>query len=227
MNKFLSIISKPIVVTFIVLLADQWLKIWVKTNMVFSKEAGIPIIGDWFFLHFIENPGMAFGWQIPFLSPETSKIILSLFRIVAITGIGYYLFKVLPKNAHKGLKVSVALIFAGAIGNILDSMFYGVIFTDSFNQIARFMPEEGGYAPFLYGWVVDMFWFPLMEGNFPDWLPIWGGEHFMFFRPVFNVADMSISVGIGLVFLFNKQFFKKEEEVDKKEELIEDQQQQV
>ena len=207
MNKFLSIISKPIVVTFIVLLADQWLKIWVKTNMVFSKEAGIPIIGDWFFLHFIENPGMAFGWQIPFLSPETAKIILSLFRIVAITGIGYYLFKVLPKNAHKGLKVSVALIFAGAIGNILDSAFYGVIFNESYSQIASFMPDEGGYAPFLQGKVVDMLYF---RAYWPGWVPsIGGGE---VFPPVFNIADMSISFGIGIVFLFNKKFFPKEKE---------------
>ena len=222
MKKFLSIISNPITVTLLVLTADQWLKIWVKTHMMLGND--FPVFGNWFYIHFIENKGMAFGMEF---GGDWGKLALSLFRIVAVFGIGYYLFKVLPKDAHKGLKISVSLIFAGAIGNILDSMFYGVIFTDSFNQIARFMPEEGGYAPFLYGWVVDMFWFPLMEGNFPDWLPIWGGEHFMFFRPVFNVADMSISVGIGLVFLFNKQFFKKEEEVDKKEELIEDQQQQV
>jgi len=221
-KKFLSIISNPITVTLLVLTADQWLKIWVKTHMMLGND--FPVFGNWFYIHFIENKGMAFGMEF---GGDWGKLALSLFRIVAVFGIGYYLFKVLPKDAHKGLKISVSLIFAGAIGNILDSMFYGVIFTDSFNQIARFMPEEGGYAPFLYGWVVDMFWFPLMEGNFPDWLPIWGGEHFMFFRPVFNVADMSISVGIGLVFLFNKQFFKKEEEVDKKEELIEDQQQQV
>ncbi|MBL4669952.1 MAG: lipoprotein signal peptidase [Flavobacteriales bacterium] len=214
--------SNPITVTLLVLTADQWLKIWVKTHMMLGND--FPVFGNWFYIHFIENKGMAFGMEF---GGDWGKLALSLFRIVAVFGIGYYLFKVLPKDAHKGLKISVSLIFAGAIGNILDSMFYGVIFTDSFNQIARFMPEEGGYAPFLYGWVVDMFWFPLMEGNFPDWLPIWGGEHFMFFRPVFNVADMSISVGIGLVFLFNKQFFKKEEEVDKKEELIEDQQQQV
>ncbi|MDG1477557.1 MAG: lipoprotein signal peptidase [Vicingaceae bacterium] len=205
MKKFISIIANPVVVTLLVLTADQWLKIWVKTNMYLSQE--FPVLGNWFYIHFTENKGMAFGMEF---GGEWGKLALSLFRICAVFGIGYYLFKVLPKNAHKGLKISVALIFAGAIGNILDSVFYGVIFNESFNQIASFMPEEGGYAPFLYGWVVDMFWFPLMEGNFPDWMPIWGGEHFMFFRPVFNIADAAISVGIGLVFIFNKQFFPKD-----------------
>jgi len=205
MKKLISIIANPITVTLFVLTADQWLKIWVKTNMYLSQE--FPVFGDWFYIHFTENKGMAFGMEF---GGEWGKLALSLFRIVAVCGIGYYLFKVLPKKSHKGLKVSVALIFAGAIGNILDSAFYGVVFNESFNQIATFMPREGGYAPFLYGWVVDMFWFPLMEGNFPEWLPIWGGERFMFFRPVFNVADAAISVGIGLVFVFNKKFFPKE-----------------
>ena len=207
MKKFLSIIANPITVTLLVLTADQWLKIWVKTNMYLSQE--FPVLGNWFYIHFTENKGMAFGMEF---GGDWGKLALSLFRICAVFGIGYYLFKVLPKNAHKGLKISVALIFSGAIGNILDSLFYGVIFNDSFNQIATFMPEEGGYAPALYGWVVDMFWFPLMEGNFPDWVPFWGGEHFMFFRPVFNIADAAISVGIGLVFVFNKQFFPKNNE---------------
>ena len=207
MKKFLAIISNPLVVTLFVLTADQWLKIWVKTNMYLSQE--FPIFGDWFYIHFTENKGMAFGMEF---GGDMGKLALSLFRIVAVFGIGYYLFKVLPKNAHKGLKISVALIFAGAIGNILDSVFYGVIFNESFNQIATFLPEGGGYASFLHGWVVDMLWFPLIEGNFPEWMPIWGGEHFLFFRPVFNIADMSISFGIGLVFVFNKRFFAKEEE---------------
>ena len=206
MNKFLAIISKPIVVTLLVLLADQWSKIWVKLNMYLGQE--FPVFGDWFYIHFIENRGMAFGMEF---GGDLGKLALSLFRIVAVFVIGYFLFG-LPKNAHKGLKISGALIFAGAIGNILDSIFYGVIFNESFNQLATFFPEGGGYASFLHGRVVDMFWFPLMEGNFPEWLPIWGGEHFLFFRPVFNVADASISVGISLIFIFNKSFFKKEEE---------------
>ena len=216
MNKFLSIISKPLVVTLLVITADQWLKIWVKTNMYLSQE--FPVFGDWFYIHFTENKGMAFGMEF---GGDWGKLALSLFRIVAVCGIGYYLFKVLPKDAHKGLKISVALIFAGAIGNILDSAFYGIIFNESFNQIATFLPEEGGYASFLHGWVVDMFWFPLMEGNFPDWLPIWGGEHFLFFRPVFNIADASISTGIGLVFVFNKRFFNKDEAIQVEETLKE------
>ena len=210
MKKIVSIISKPIIVTLLVLTADQWLKIWVKTHMYWSQE--FPVIGDWFYIHFTENKGMAFGMEF---GGDWGKLALSLFRIIAVCGIGYYLFKVIPKNAHKGLKISVSLIFAGAIGNILDSAFYGIIFNESFNQIATFLPEEGGYAPFLYGWVVDMFYFPLIEGNFPNWFPFWGGEHFLFFRPVFNIADASISFGIGLIFLFNKRFFKKEEEIAK------------
>jgi len=205
MNKFLSIISKPIVVTFIVLLADQWSKIWVKLNMYLGQE--FPVFGDWFYIHFIENRGMAFGMEF---GGDMGKLALSLFRIVAVFVIGYFLFS-LPKKAPVGLKVSGALIFAGAIGNILDSIFYGVIFNESFNQLATFMPDGGGYASFLHGRVVDMFWFPLMEGNFPEWLPFWGGEHFLFFRPVFNVADAAISIGIALIFLFNKRFFNKEE----------------
>jgi signal peptidase II len=214
MNKFLSIIGKPIVVTLLVLLADQWLKIWVKTNMYLSQE--FPVFGNWFYIHFTENKGMAFGMEF---GGDWGKLALSLFRIFAVFGIGYYLFR-LPKTTHKGLKVSVALIFAGAIGNILDSAFYGLMFNDSFNQLATFLPEEGGYAPFLHGWVVDMLWFPLLEGNFPEWFPFWGGEHFLFFRPVFNIADASISFGIGIILVFNKRFFRKEKEEDSKAEPI-------
>ncbi len=183
--------------------------------MYLSQE--FPVFGDWFYIHFTENRGMAFGMEF---GGDWGKLALSLFRIVAVCGIGYYLFR-LPKSSHTGLKVSVALIFAGAIGNIIDSAFYGLIFNESFNQLATFMPEEGGYAPFLHGWVVDMLWFPLMEGNFPDWMPFWGGEHFLFFRPVFNIADASISIGIGLIFLFNKRFFNKIEDKVVEESIIE------
>jgi signal peptidase II len=212
MKKFLSILGHPLSVTFLVLLFDQWLKIWVKTNMYLSEE--FPVFGNWFYIHFTENKGMAFGMEF---GGDWGKLALSLFRIVAVFGIGYYLFK-LPKNAHKGFKICVALIFAGAIGNILDSAFYGVIFSESFNQIATFMPEGGGYASFLHGWVVDMLWFPLLEGNFPEWFPIWGGEHFLFFRPVFNIADVSISTGIISIFAFNKSFFRKNEQEEQTQE---------
>lgn len=185
--------------------------------MYLSQE--FPIFGDWFYIHFIENNGMAFGME---LGGDWGKLALSLFRIAAVIGGGIYIFKYMPKDAHKGFKVSASLIFAGAIGNILDSAFYGLVFNESFNQIATFMPEEGGYAPFLFGRVVDMFWFPLMDGYFPDWVPFWGGEHFMFFRPVFNIADAAISVGIGLVFIFNKQFFPKKEDAETTPETIEE-----
>ncbi|PJB15195.1 MAG: lipoprotein signal peptidase [Flavobacteriales bacterium CG_4_9_14_3_um_filter_32_8] len=199
-------LTHPLFITIFILLIDQSLKIWVKTHLYLSQE--FPLIGDWFYIHFTENKGMAFGMEF---GGEYGKLFLSLFRVVAVFAIGYYLFR-LPKTTHKGLKISVALIFAGAIGNILDSAFYGLIFNDSFHQIATFLPEEGGYAPFLHGWVVDMFWFPLLEGNFPEWLPFWGGDQFLFFRPVFNVADASISVGISIIFIFNKKFFSKKVE---------------
>lgn len=212
MKRFLAILAHPLSVTFLVLLADQWLKIWVKTHMYLSQE--FPVFGDWFYIHFTENKGMAFGMEF---GGDWGKLALSLFRIVAVIGIGIYLFR-LPKTAHKGFKVCVALIFSGAIGNILDSAFYGLIFSESFNQIATFMPEGGGYASFLHGWVVDMLWFPLLEGDFPDWVPFWGGEHFLFFRPVFNIADAAISVGIAIIFLFNRRFFAKTEESEEQPE---------
>jgi len=208
MHKIISFIRKPLVIIFLVLIVDQFSKIWIKTTMYLGQE--FPVLGDWFYIHFTENPGMAFGMEF---GGEWGKLALSLFRIVAVCGIGYYLFT-LPKTTPKGLKISISLIFAGAIGNILDSAFYGIIFNESYNQLATFMPAEGGYASFLHGRVVDMLWFPLVDGNFPEWLPIWGGEYFMFFRPVFNVADSAISVGIGLIFIFQKSFFKKEEEIE-------------
>lgn len=204
-------LTHPLFITFLVLFIDQASKFWVKTNMMLSEE--FPVLGNWFYIHFTENRGMAFGMEF---GGEYGKLALSLFRIVAVTGIGYVLFT-LPKTAPKGLKICGALVFSGALGNIIDSAFYGLIFNESFNQVATFLPEEGGYAPFLHGWVVDMFWFPLMEGTFPDWLPIWGGEDFLFFRPVFNVADAAISVGIVLIFIFQKKFFQKESETIDKE----------
>ncbi|MCB0400744.1 MAG: lipoprotein signal peptidase [Flavobacteriales bacterium] len=207
MKRFINILLHPLTVTFLMLFFDQWLKIWVKTHLTLGS--GFPVLGNWFQIHFIENKGMAFGMEF---GGDWGKLALSLFRIIAVFGIGYYLFK-LSRGTHRWFRVCMALIFAGAIGNIIDSAFYGLIFNDSFNQIASFMPDEGGYAPFLHGWVVDMLWFPLFEGYFPDWFPIWGGEHFLFFRPVFNIADASISVGIVSIFLFNKRFFPKKKEV--------------
>ncbi|MCB9175138.1 MAG: lipoprotein signal peptidase [Flavobacteriales bacterium] len=212
MKKFLNFISHPVTIIFLVLLVDQYSKIWVKTHMMLGQE--FPVFGNWFYINFIENPGMAFGMEF---GGDYGKLALSIFRIVAVSAIGYVLFT-LPKETPKGLKICGALVLAGALGNIIDSAFYGKIFNSSLNQIATFLPEGGGYSSFLHGRVVDMFFFPLFHGVFPDWFPFWGGEEYLFFRPVFNVADASISIGIALIFIFHRDFFKtkpinKDEEV--------------
>ncbi len=198
-----SILKKPLSIVLLVLLIDQSLKIWIKTHMMLGEEFNV--IGDWFIIHFIENNGMAFGME---LAGKFGKIILSVFRIVAVIGIAYYLRQLAIKKAPYGLIVSISLVLAGAIGNIIDSAFYGLIFNDSYPQVASLFPAEGGYAPFLHGKVVDMFYFPLMEGNFPSWLPMWGGEHYVFFRPVFNVADSAITIGIFIILIFHRKYFK-------------------
>jgi len=161
-------------------------------------------IADWFIIHFTENPGMAFGME---LGGDYGKIILSIFRIVAIIGIATYVVFEAKKGAHKGFLISMSFIFAGALGNILDSVFYGQIFTESSAHIAHKVAFGEGYANVLYGRVVDMLYFPLMDGFFPEWIPIWGGDYFMFFRPVFNIADSAITVGVVLIILFQKRFF--------------------
>jgi signal peptidase II len=164
------------------------------------------VLGNWFFIHFIENNGMAFGME---LAGKFGKIILSVFRIIAVVGIGYYIHQLIKKNAPTGLVISVSLVLAGAIGNIIDSAFYGLIFNDSYPQVASLFPSEGGYAPFLHGKVVDMFYFPLIEGIFPDWFPVWGGKHFVFFRPVFNIADSAITIGISIILIFHRKYFNR------------------
>jgi signal peptidase II len=198
---------RPILIVLTVLILDQVLKVWVKTNMSLGQEFDI---ASWFKIHFTENEGMAFGFSF---GGDTGKLILSLFRVVAVCFITYYLAGLIKTGAKKGLIVAISLILAGALGNIVDSLVYGVLFSESIlhGPVAEFMPEGGGYAPFLYGKVVDMFYFPLYSGFLPEWVPFWGGEYFEFFRPVFNIADASITSGVILIVLFQKSYFASKE----------------
>ncbi len=164
----------------------------------------IPLFGDWGKLHFVENEGMAFGLK---LGGSFGKLFLSLFRLVAIFVIARYLFQLVKQHASRLFIISISLILAGAIGNMIDSAFYGMVFNDSYGKLATFMPPEGGYSSFLHGKVVDMFYFPMIKTNYPDWL--FGGREFVFFRPIFNLADASITCGILLILIFQRRFFKK------------------
>lgn len=201
-----------------ILIADQSLKFWIKTNMALGDE--YRIIGNWFIIHFVENNGMAFGFEF---AGAYGKLFLSLFRIVAVVGIGWYLIHLLKKNLPIGFLISIALIFTGAMGNIIDSVFYGVIFDHSYGQIASLFPEGGGYSSLMYGKVVDMFYFPIINGFYPDWVPLLGGREFVFFRPVFNIADSSITLGIFSILLFYRKQFDQlaHSNVEKSEEIAE------
>ena len=186
---------------FILILLDQILKIWIKTHYILGEESQI---FDWFIIHFTENNGMAFGMEF---GGYTGKKILTIFRIVVV-GIGIkYIFNLTKAGFSNGASIALGFIIGGAIGNIIDSSFYGIIFNESYNNVASFMPEAGGYSSLLHGKVVDMFYFPLMNSHFPNWMPIWGGEHFIFFRPVFNIADAGISIGIFMILLFYRKEF--------------------
>jgi signal peptidase II len=205
----MSIQKKSLLIIFLVLLVDQILKIYIKTHMMLGEE--YPVFGHWFYIHFVENNGMAFGMEF---AGKFGKMFLSIFRIVAVAAIGYYLYRMMQKGATTGFVVSVSLIMAGAIGNIIDSAFYGMIFNESYMQVATFLPEGGGYAGFLHGRVVDMFYFPILKGTYPGWLPFVGGESFVFFRPVFNIADSAITIGILTIIIFQRHFFKEHDLVN-------------
>lgn len=218
--------KRAIFIIIIILLVDQVSKIYIKTHFVLSEE--IQVFGlNWFRIHFLENNGMAWGKEF---GGESGKLFLTLFRLAAIAGIGYWLYDAIKNKAHKILIVAISLIFAGAMGNIIDSVFYGIFFTDSYHRVASFMPPEGGYNSLFHGKVVDMLYFPIVDTmlpdwvpaisfNFPEWLPFVGGEHFSlfenrnftFFDPVFNIADTAISSGVGLLIVFNKTIFPKKE----------------
>lgn len=195
-----------ILVIILILVVDQILKIWIKTHFYLGDERRV--IGNWFLLHFVENKGMAFGFEF---AGKFGKVILTLFRIAAATAIFIYLMKLIKKGIPTGVVICVSLIIAGAIGNVIDSAFYGLIFTDSFGRIAEIFPKGGGYATFLHGSVVDMLFFPIIKGTWPAWSPINAGEPFLFFSPVFNIADSSISVGIGIILVFYRKYFAEED----------------
>jgi len=197
--------KKSLLIVFLLLLIDQAIKIWVKMNMFIGQE--FMIFDDWARIHFTENPGMAFGF---IFGGDTGKLALSIFRLIAIAGLTWYLLKIARAKFPKIAMFSISLILAGAIGNILDSAFYGLIFSESGSYhseaIAEFLPEGGGYAGFLYGSVVDMFYFPMFNGSYPAWFL--GGREFTFFSPVFNFADSMIFIGVVLVIIFRKRFLK-------------------
>lgn len=209
--------TKSVLIILLILLADQVLKIYIKTHFMLGEE--IVVFKNWFIIHFIENNGMAFGFEF---GKDLGKYFLTIFRMAAIGALGWYLLKLIKKEVPFGLVVCFSLIIAGAAGNLIDSAFYGLIFNESHGMVATLFPEGGGYSSFLLGKVVDMFYFPLIEGHFPTWFPFWAGQEFIFFRPVFNIADASISVGIVSIFIFYRQHFdeKKEETVAPSEEAV-------
>lgn len=204
-------LKKASAIIILILLIDQISKFYIKTNFALGEEIKV---FDWFRILFVENEGMAWGARIP---GEYGKLILTSFRLVAIVGIGYWLWDSVKKNSSRVLILAISLIFAGALGNIIDSVFYGVLFEHSYGQVAEFVPEEGGYGTLMHGKVVDMLYFPLWSGYLPEWIPFWGGEYFTFFEPVFNIADSAITVGVFLLIIFNKKAFPEEGEDDKED----------
>lgn len=190
-------ISVAIGVPLVILIIDQLVKIWVKTHMMINDSFHVT---DWFYIYFTENPGMAFGMEL------FDKLFLTSFRLIAMGVLIWYLTVCIKKEYKIGYIISIAAIFAGATGNIIDCVFYGQLFSHSYGQVATILPEMGGYAPWLHGKVVDMLYFPLIETTFPDWVPFWGGDSFVFFRPIFNIADSSITCGIFSIIIFYREY---------------------
>ncbi len=193
-------LKKAYLLIFIILFVDQISKIYIKTHFVLGEEINVL---PFFKILFIENEGMAWGTVIP---GAYGKLILTVFRLLVVPGIGYWLWDSIKKKSSNYLIVAIALIFAGAFGNIIDSVFYGVIFDDSYHNVATLFSEKP-YGDLFYGKVVDMLYFPFWSGNLPSWLPIWGGKEFTFFNAIFNIADMAISTGVGILIVFNKKAF--------------------
>ena len=207
-------------IVLLIIVADQALKIWVKTHMPLSYQwdgfhtpvspydKGIHILGEKGQIYFVENEGMAWGKKF---GGYWGKMALTLFRLVAVIIGVFYIQSIIKKKYHRGFILCAALIFAGALGNLIDSMFYGLIFEESaIDHVAKIFPAHGGYAGFLHGSVVDMLYFPLIKSHYPSWIPFVGGDDFEFFSPVFNIADASISTGVIAILLFQRRFFRKE-----------------
>ncbi|RAV29608.1 lipoprotein signal peptidase [Sinomicrobium soli] len=210
-------LKKAVFIIFLVVLVDQISKIYIKTHFVLGESV---TVFSWFKILFIENEGAAWGTKlsdiIPFISDEAGKMALTVFRLLAICGIGYWLNDAVKKNGSKVLVISIALIFAGAFGNIVDSVFYGVVFDHSYHQVATVFADEP-YGSLFHGKVVDMLYFPMIDTTWPDWVPGVGGKNFRFFEPVFNLADSAISIGVGILLVFHKKAFPKPEEAQEKE----------
>ncbi len=212
-------LKKSIGLIFIILLIDQISKIYIKTHFILGESVDV---FNWFKILFIENEGAAWGTKLSDILPisdSAGKLVLTIFRLFAIAGIGYWLLDSIRKQASKTLVIAVSLIFAGAIGNIVDSLFYGLLFNDSYNTVATLFSDDP-YGGLFYGKVVDMLYFPLIDTTWPEWFPVVGGNSFRFFEPVFNIADTAISTGVGILVVFNKSAFAKkseeEEETDQK-----------
>ena len=204
-------LKKSLLIVFLILVVDQVSKIYIKLNFPLTLYGELPLFDlGWFKLLFIENKGMAWGATIndfiPFISERNGTLFLTLFRMVAVTFIFYWLYNSIKQNANKLLVISLSLILAGAIGNIIDSVFYGYLFTNSYYNIAQFSPGNG-YESFFYGHVVDMLQFPMFSWEWPNWIPYFGGESFTFFEPVFNIADSAISIGVGIMLVFNRKIY--------------------